>query len=235
MKLALLKAQLAQSLHEENTGHGMDHLERVLDLARSFSKQITVDEEKMTLIALLHDVDDYKLTKPNHANNLPHATRWMQTFGIPSPIQEAVKHDILRLGFNKALEGIRPDSIEGKIVSDADMCDALGAQGLLRVYAFAHSRKQPFFLPNVFPNLSMSAEIYRQQGTTHTINHFFEKLLRLPTMMLTEEGKKEAKLRQEWMIQFLFQFFKEEKVPAWTQYLLTYLDNQKQHSFSKST
>lgn len=222
MDLFSLKTKIAHFLSSDQTGHGMDHLERVLDLATQFSKNHSVDAKKITLIAWLHDVDDYKLTGMQPMVNLPNAERFMKEVGVPVAMQNQVVQEILRLGFNKALEGIRPLSREGKLVSDADMCDAIGAQGLRRVLTFGAFKKQPFFLKDVFPNLTMNATTYRLQGTTHTINHFFEKLLRLKGMMLTEEGKAEAKNRHDWMVTFLKQFFEEEKQSQWNKYLMDY-------------
>lgn len=224
MNIPLLKEQLALTFKNENTGHGFDHLERVFRLAKTLAEDRAVNDDILTLIAFLHDVDDYKFTSIASSQQLPNATRWMIAVDVPQDIQDLVKSEIRCLGFNKALEGIRPKTREGQLVSDADMCDALGAQGILRVYAYAASKRQPFFLPNVFPNLAMTAEAYRQQGSSHTINHFFEKLLRLPSMMLTEQGKREAEKRQEVMVQFLMHFFEEENVPRWREYLNSFLN-----------
>ena len=47
------------------------------------------------------------------------------------------------------------------MVSDADMCDALGANGILRTYAFGLASGRPFFDRNCFPEEALTAEQYR--------------------------------------------------------------------------
>ena len=48
-------------LESDQSGHGSDHVERVLELALRFCENEDANKEVVTLIALLHDVDDYKL------------------------------------------------------------------------------------------------------------------------------------------------------------------------------
>lgn len=56
-----------------------------------------------------------------------------------------------------------------------------------------------------------------------SINHFFEKLLKLKNLMLTDSGKKEASQRHQLMIDFLYQYFDEEEAEEWKTYLKNYL------------
>ena len=136
------------------------------------------------------------------------------------------------MGYSKSLQGIRPTTIEGMIVSDADMLDAIGANGLIRTlnYAFARCQKYgtPVFDKNVWPELNLSAEEYkkRDRKSDNCINHFFEKTLRLGKMMMTESGKKQAQIRLKRMVDFLYGYFDENNVPEWTIYLQNYLQNE---------
>jgi uncharacterized protein len=230
VNLAILKNTLSQYLLNEKTGHGFDHLERVLRLAEQFSKRVEVNHETLTLIALLHDVDDYKLSTPQTGSSQSHASRFMKEMGVDEWTQQRVIQEIARLGFNHALENIRPITIEGQLVSDADMCDAIGEDGLSRVRAYGDFKHQPFFIRDQFPNLTLNAEQYRRQKITHSINHFFEKLLRLKGMMLTHPGKQEAQARHAFMIRFLRRFFKEADAPEWIDYLQQFLKTLSIHT-----
>ena len=51
------------------------------------------------------------------------------------------------------------------------------------------------------------------------MNHIFEKLLKLRQGMFTEEGKKEAEIRHQWMMEFLKEFFRENEIIDWEKYL----------------
>ena len=66
----------------------------------------------------------------------------------------------------------------------------------------------PIYLPDMAFKDNMSAEeYYKNKGTT--INHFYEKLLKLKDMMNTETAKKIAVHRHEYMLEFLKEFYDE--------------------------
>ena len=57
---------------------------------------------------------------------------------------------------------------------------------------------------------------YAQSGASSpSINHFFEKLLRIRDFCLTVPGQAEANRRHQIMVDFLDQYFIENNVPAW--------------------
>ncbi len=114
-------------LEKDNSGHGLDHIERVRNLSLLFAKKERADEEIIDLAALLHEVDDYKLFGEDSAMNLTNATRILDSYNLNSAKKDKVLEIIRTMGYNKSLYGIRPDTLEGAIVSDADMCDAIGA------------------------------------------------------------------------------------------------------------
>ena len=61
MCMKTLYNKVYNCLKNDHSGHGMDHIDRVLDLSLKFCKVENANKEIVTLIALLHDVDDYKL------------------------------------------------------------------------------------------------------------------------------------------------------------------------------
>lgn len=223
MNINLIQTLVRKQLSNDKTGHGMDHIERVLRLSLVFAKQLHVDLNIVSLIALLHDVDDYKIVGIDRANLYKNALEIMGQGGIPLPTQQTVLESIQRMGYSRLLDGIRPITVEGCIVSDADMCDAMGANGILRMYAYGQSKGQPFFNSKVFPTPMIDANAYRQHGSAYTIHHFFDKLLKLKDLMMTAPGKTEATQRHQFMIDFLMQYFHEEDASEWQKYLKDYL------------
>jgi uncharacterized protein len=213
--LMKVESMVKDILSQDKTGHGFDHIQRVLDLSMSFAKGQPIDEELVSLVALLHDVDDYKFVGIENATLYKNARSIMRKCGVHDSLQTKVISNIQRIGYSRCIEGIRPITLEGQIVSDADMCDAIGATGLIRVTTYGLAKGQPYFLPNVFPQPSKDADAYRKNGSNHTINHFFDKLLKIKSLMMTDIGKKEAILRHQFLVNFLEQFFKEEKADAW--------------------
>lgn len=218
-----VKNKVFELLNSDCSGHGIDHITRVLDKSLEFSKNLDVDINLVTLIALLHDVDDYKIFGKENAQLLPNATKILTDCGASKNIIEVVTSELNRFGYSKYLEGLRPITLEGKIVSDADMCDALGANGILRTYAYSIKNNKPFFDSKIKPNLCMDVNEYQSGCSTSSVNHLFEKILKLKDLMMTDPGKKEALVKHDFIVNFLYQIFTEENNLEWTDYLTNYL------------
>ncbi len=217
-----VKEKVNELLNKDNSGHGMEHINRVLDLSLKFAEKEAGNEIIVSLIALLHDVDDYKLFGMDNAENLTNAKRIMRECNVDESTQEQVCFALNNIGYSKRLKGCIPTTLEGKIVSDADMCDALGANGIIRVYTYSMKNGKPFFNKNIFPIEDMTAEKYTSKCADSSVCHLFEKILKLKDLMLTESGKEEAKNRHQIIVDFLYHLFDEEKVPEWTDYLKKY-------------
>jgi len=224
-----IKDLVYELLNSDNSGHGIDHIIRVYDLALKFADTEQANKEIVAIASLLHDVDDYKIVGIENSGNLTNAKNIMNKVDISTEIQTAVLDIIQNMGYSKFLGGIRPKSLEGKIVSDADMCDAMGSSGIIRsvIYTVSDKGSGVIFDKNVYPNVNITAKEYNSQGTTHdtdsAINHFFEKLLKLPNLMMSNAGKQEALKRSKIMIDFLENLFYEENALEWTQYLDNYI------------
>jgi uncharacterized protein len=212
-------------LDSHDDGHGFDHVERVRRMALGFAEQEGADESVVELAALLHDVDDYKLFGEASAAGLLNARRILADFAIDQSIADPALAIVSTMGYNKYLEGIRPATIEGMVVSDADMNDAIGAQGILRTHAYATSKGNEFFIPSLMPVTSeTSADAYRNGNSNHSAQHFFDKLLKIPSIMMTDAGRDEAVKRQQIMVDFLYELFREENAEAWTAHLDQFLN-----------
>lgn len=219
-----VKEKVNELLNKDNSGHGMEHINRVLNLSLKFAKKEKGNEIIVSLIALLHDVDDYKLFGMDNAENLTNAKRIMRECNVDESIHEQVCSALNNIGYSKRLKGCIPTTLEGKIVSDADMCDALGANGIIRVYTYSMKNGKPFFNKNIFPIEDMTAEKYTSKCADSSVCHLFEKILKLKDLMLTESGKEEAKNRHQIIVDFLYHLFDEENVPEWTDYLNEFLN-----------
>ena len=224
--------KVKKHMDRDNCGHGFDHVERVYNIALNLLNTENADRQVVSLAALLHDADDYKLFGQKAADNLTNAKKIMCECNIGKDIQRKVCNVISNMGYSKSLEGIRPQTIEGKIVSDADMLDAIGINGIVRTlnYAFARYQKYgtPVFDKNVWPELNLTADEYKMKGrkADNCINHFFEKTLRLGKMMMTMTGKEQSEIRLKRMVDFLYGYFDENNVPEWAEYLNNYLQEE---------
>lgn len=220
-----IKDAVRELMSGDKSGHGFDHVERVYKIAVNMAKEENADVEIVALAALLHDADDYKLFGEECAQNLTNAKKIMQLHNVDKEKASRVCEIIRTIGYSKALKGIRPQTLEGQIVSDADMLEAVGATGLVRCLAYAldkcHSGTNQIFDEKVWPEVNLSAEEYKKPNrvSDNFINHFFEKMLKLKTMMFTKSGQKEAEIRHRFMVDFLYEFFRENDAGEWIKYL----------------
>lgn len=217
------KPKVSELLGGDNSGHGIDHIRRVLDLSLKFADQENANKIVVAMIALLHDVDDYKLFGDENAENLTNAKNILNSCNVNKDIQNQVLGALKCIGYSKSLKGIRPQTIEGQIVSDADMCDALGISGVLRTYQYSLKNGKPFFDKNIFPKENIEAENYTKKCSESSVCHIFEKILKLKDLMLTDSGKKEAESRHQVVVDVLYHLFKEENASEWSEYLTEYL------------
>ena len=217
-----IKAQVYLLLENDTSGHGIEHINRVLELSLKFAEKEKANKDIVSLIALLHDVDDYKLFGEEDAINLTNAKKIMNNANISDGIQHCVLSELKCIGYSKLLKGFRPTTIEGQVVSDADMCDALGANGILRVYTYSMKNGKPFFDRNIFPIENITADKYTKRCADSSVCHIFEKILKLKDLMLTDSGKEEAKGRHQIVVDFLNHLFAEENAKDWVDYLNNY-------------
>ena len=175
------------------SGHDFYHTLRVCQLATEIAKAEGAELETVQLAALLHDVDDHKLS-PDTCENKDRAVQFLKSHGIADNRIERIVNIIDTVSFSR--NSGRPGSLEGKCVQDADRLDAIGAIGIARTFAFggSHGRK-----------------IHDPEGMdpATSIAHFYEKLLKLKDLMNTETGRILAEDRDRFMRQFLDQFHAE--------------------------
>ena len=201
------KIYAKELMESDSSGHDYFHALRVLHLAEQIAtREKNVDMELVQLMAILHDVDDRKLS-PDAAENLDRARAFLDENGVSQERIELIVSGIKQISF-KANDSVSPDTIEGKCVQDADRLDAIGAIGIARTFAFGGSRGSLMYDPEKPPRLNMDAEVYAT-NRSHTINHFYEKLLLLKDLMNTETGKQMAEHRHHFMELFLEEFYAE--------------------------
>lgn len=202
--------EFAKRCHSgDNSGHDFEHVLRVLHNAEVILKEETgCDITAVKMAAILHDVDDYKLDKNGHK-----VEAFLQENCEDKQLRSKVKKIVETISFSSSGSNPNFDMIEQKIVSDADKLDAMGAMGVCRAVIYSAVTNRVLFDNNELPRDNLSKEEYKDKTRkgNHTINHFFDKLLKLKGAMQTETGKIEAQKRHDFMISFLEQFFSEVK------------------------
>ena len=191
----------------DSSGHDYYHTIRVYKLATKIAKQENADVKTVQLAALLHDVDDIKLSPDTYATK-KNAVDFMMANKVDEEIIKVVCKIIDEVSF-AGTDSVVPDTIEGKCVQDADRLDAIGAIGIARTFAYGGSKGRRIHDPDIKPMTNMNKADYNQNHNSTSINHFYEKLLLLKDMMNTESAKKMAMHRQAVMEDFLEEFMAE--------------------------
>ena len=189
------------------SGHDYHHTMRVYRLAMQIAEQENADMLIVQLAALLHDVDDVKLSPETHEAK-KNAVGFMKNNGVDDKVIASVCKIIDEVSF-AGIDSVVPSTIEGKCVQDADRLDAMGAIGIARTFAYDGSKGRRIHDPDIKPMTNRNKADYNQNHNSTSINHFYEKLLLLKDMMNTETAKKMAMHRQTVMEDFLEEFMAE--------------------------
>jgi uncharacterized protein len=205
--LTSIREAIKKQFDQESTGHDWYHIERVTQLALQISATEGGNKDVIELAGLLHDISDHKFNGGDFEKGGKEAERILLEHGIEQGIIEQVVAIVNTISYKGANVANKISSLEGKIVQDADRIDAIGAIGIARTFAYGGHKGHPIYDPKIKPQLHDKAEDY--QKTTHTINHFYEKLLLLKDRMNTETGRRIAEERHQFMEDFLERFYSE--------------------------
>lgn len=196
---ARFRAHLAEESFPRDGAHDLAHALRVAALAELLAEEEGADAEVCVAAALLHDL----VYRPKNHPESPAtarmaaelAPRWCADLPGLALKAEEVAHAIEAHSWSG---GGAPETLEARVVQDADRLEALGAVGLARVFATGGSFGSALWHPE-----DPWAEARPLDDKRYTLDHFFTKLLRLAEGMGTESGKRLAQARQRVMLDYL--------------------------------
>ncbi|PUB13979.1 HD domain-containing protein [Paenisporosarcina sp. OV554] len=184
-----------------DASHDFQHIERVRHNSLVISKEEgLVRHDIIELAVLLHDVSDVK-----YSGNEGKAkeTAILDQLQLTPTDRQWIVDIIESVSFSGGHEK-EAQTIEAKIVRDADRLDAIGAVGIARTFAFGGAKGRKLYDWSESARVNMSEQEYRTKETS-SVTHFYEKLLLLKDLMMTETGKKLALQRHEFMLAFIDQ------------------------------
>ncbi|MFH0758686.1 MAG: HD domain-containing protein [Bacteroidota bacterium] len=198
-----------ESLAGAEGGHDWFHTERVWKTAKYIHRtEGRGDLETIELAALLHDISDPKFNNGDEEKGSQLAYNFLIGQGLEQQKAEHIQNIIRYVSFKGGFPQDRISSMEFQIVQDADRLDAMGAIGIARAFNYGGFKNRPIHNPE------MPLQEYQDSSAYHlsdapTVNHFYEKLLKLKDLMNTPTGKLLAEERHNYMVDFLDRFYHE--------------------------
>ena len=193
------------AIMDNDPAHDFEHVMRVYNNAKKIVKKEKANQKLVLSAVLLHDIVSYpKSSKRSKFSSIDSAKKSkiiLKKYGFSKEEIIIISDAIVEHSFS---QNMVPQTLEGKILQDADRLDALGAIGIARVFATSGSLNRPFYnIDDPFCNKR------NPDDNLWAIDHFFNKLLKLESMMNTESGKIEAKKRTKVLQTFLKQLKNE--------------------------
>lgn len=186
-------------LQAADAAHDLAHIRRVVTSAKRLAHAEGAALEIVVPAAWLHDCVIVAKDDPRRkeASRLAAQTAvtFLRSVEYPEAHLSPIAHAIAAHSFSA---NIPPETLEARVVQDADRLDALGAIGLSRCLLTGGALGRPLYDPD-----DPFAEHRPADDAQFTIDHFYTKLLRLPATMQTEAGRQEAQTRVTFMTHYL--------------------------------
>jgi len=186
--------------------HSKSHVERVYNLAMRIARKENADLDVVGASALLHDIaramEDEGKIEDHAAEGAKMARRILREVNFP---EEKIEKVVQCIEVHRFKKNVKTESLEEKILQDADRLDMIGAIGIARVFSRGGWQNMPIHDPSIPPK-----ERYDGRSLT-SVNHFYEKILKIKDTLNTSTAKKIAEERHKFVEEFLERLFKEFK------------------------
>jgi uncharacterized protein len=198
-------ARFVEQERESDAAHDEAHLARVVANAKKLANDEDARMEIVVPAAWLHDC----VTVAKNSTERPLASRlaaekadqYLRQSGFPPEYIPEIVHAIAAHSFSAQIE---PETLEARVVQDADRLDAIGAIGIARCFMVGGALSTRLYDP-ADPFVDARAA----DDTANVIDHFYVKLLRLADTMNTAAGREEALRRTAFMQRYLDQLRRE--------------------------
>jgi uncharacterized protein len=195
-----------------NGCHDWTHVERVRKLALRIGRKVQADLKVVEISALLHDIsrkkeDDSKGLVCHAEQGGQEAKKILQKLNFDSVTIRKITHAISTHRFRK---GSSPESLEAKVLYDADKLDSIGAMGIARTFLFAGGS----FGSGVMYTGNEKRLAQKGQDCSYTKEdsgylEYEIKLKHIKDKILTRAGKAIAKERHDFMKKYFVRFWEE--------------------------
>jgi uncharacterized protein len=206
----ILKKKLIQIAKKkysaEDPSHDFEHISRVLSNAENIAKEEMADMDILLPAVLFHDVINYPKNSPQAKfasdESAEFATKTLKK--LKEYPQEKIPTVAYAISVCSFAKGIIPNSLEAKILQDADGLEATGAISIMRTYASSGQMKRPFYNTSdpFCKNRKPNAHVY-------ALDLFYQRLLKIKDRCHTKKAKQIAGRRHLFLLKFIRQLENE--------------------------
>jgi uncharacterized protein len=199
MDLERIRREAREYFHEARGSHDWEHTERVFRLCRHIAEAEGAHLDVVLPAALLHDIGRGEEFKTNgrrcHATaGAERAREILHRVGVDAGCAEAIAACVATHRYRSENS---PQTLEAKVLYDADKLDSIGAVGIGRAFLFAGEVGATLHDPDVDPAATQS---YSREDTAY--REFLVKLQHIKDRMLTRTGRRMAERRHRFMVRF---------------------------------
>ncbi len=185
--------------------HDYQHVLRVAENARAISTAEGADASIAVPAALLHELFNLPKDHPDSSRSGEQCAKLAEALLLklhwPEARAKAVAYCIEVHGFSR---GITPDTLEARVLQDADRLDAIGAIGIARVFSTCASMKRPYYDP-----IDPLCQRREPDDQRFGLDHFYKKLLKIPARLHTATARAMAEQRAHFIELYLSQLARE--------------------------
>ena len=209
-----LKPLVLEIFKAECSGHGIDHLERTLRNAMYIQSKEGGDELIIGISSYLHDI--HRLLQNKYHRYVSPQDSIVLVKQILSNI-DLTNSQIDKICYcienheKYNWNGNNVDDINTLILQDADNLDAIGAIGIARAFAYGSVNGIPIYSENI-ERVINNNYVENDNLESSTIQHFYDKLLKLGDNMNTETAKNMAKKRVKFIQEYINEFMNEVNI-----------------------
>jgi uncharacterized protein len=185
--------------------HDHLHICRVVNMAIKLAEEENADPNIVLPAAFFHDYVNVPKNDPRRKEasrlSAEAAVEYLKSVNYPEKYFEGIKHAIIAHSFSA---NIPAETIEAKVVQDADRLDSIGAIGIARCFTISGLLKRPYYCDG-----DAMAERRVPNDGVYTVDHFFVKLFHVAKQLQTVSALKEGQHRVSFMKNYLAQLQSE--------------------------
>jgi uncharacterized protein len=202
----VLFSDKARTLYpSSDPSHDYLHVRRVVNMALKLAGEEGADINVVMPAAFFHDCVNVPKNDPRRKEasrlSAEAAVEYLKSVNYPAQYFDAIKHAIIAHSFSA---NIPAETIEAKVVQDADRLDGLGAIGIARCFTVSGLLARPYYCEG-----DALAERRAPDDQLYTIDHFFVKLFRTAETLQTASARREGARRVSFMKDYLAQLQSE--------------------------